>query len=241
MTSRSCRDGFLLVSLVVGCVAIHACKEASGVAAPEKGEWNIHVVIHPYDEFLRPDSLAVPVSLVLQGKDRVLHALVPAGTTTYVFEELPIQKYILNASASGYFPSQSNSYSYNGQITIDAYLHSLPSLLSRIDSIQCNVRTEIPRVFVRILAAQTLPAGGSRWFDVYFCSKQTVSPRYGDFEYLMQVSQTPGTSEITTEDLYRELHATGFQKGTTVYVTARIEIPGGEDTNSIVVSSFVMP
>jgi hypothetical protein len=136
-------------------------------------------------------------------------------------------------------------------------LYPYPSPMAKIDSIQFLLNTVVPQVRVRLYTAQTIPPGGGRSAVIFAGLGTDVSSRYGTYIFTLNwVSQPAGTSQILTDDFYRDLHHAGAASGARIYVTARLtsgvttrsqdpstglSIFSDLEENTRVVSSFIMP
>jgi hypothetical protein len=244
--------------LLLACTGLLGCNMSSNPETPLVGTWTARVSVTGHDEFGRATPLTGPIDIVFTGKDRTLHTVIPQGKSSCMFTDLPYQKYVATAQQAGFYPALASS----GDNDYDSLLVSLdlfphPSLAAKVDSIQYLLNTVVPQVRLRLYTAQTLPTGGERSAIIFAGLGADVSSRYGTYVFTLNgVVQTPGTSQILTDDFYRELHKAGITGGTRVYLTARLttgattsyadqstglSIFNNIEENTHVVTSFIMP
>jgi hypothetical protein len=246
------------VWLLLACAGLLGCNMSSNPESPPVGTWAARVSVTGHDEFVRATPLTGPIDIVFTGKDRTLHTVIPQGKSSCVFSDLPYQKYVATAQQAGFYPALASS----GDNDYDSLLVSLdlfpyPSPTTRVDSIQCLLNTIVPQVRLHLYTAQTLPTGGERSAIIFAGLGADVSSRYGTYVFTLDgVIQSQGTSQILTDDFYRQLHQAGVTSGTRVYVTARLttgattsyqdqktgmSIFSNIEENTHAVVSFVMP
>jgi hypothetical protein len=246
------------VGVLLACVGLLGCNVSSNPEAPPSGTWAARVSVAGHDEFNRAIPSMGPTEIVLTAKDRTLHAIIPQGKSSCIFTDLPYQRYVATGQQEGFYPAlaSSSDIGYDSLVVaLDLFPH--PSLAAKVDSIQYLLNTVVPRVRLRLYTAQTLPAGGERSAIIFAGMGADVSSRYGTYVFTLNgVVQTPGTSQILTDDFYRELHQAGITSGTRVYLTARLttgattsyadqstglSIFNNIEENTRVVTSFIMP
>jgi hypothetical protein len=246
------------LALLLVCIGLCGCNTSSNPESPPGGTWAARVFVTGHDEFGRAISLTGPTDIVLTGNDRILHATIPQGKSSCVFTDLPYQKYVATAQHAGFYPALASSGDNDyDSLVVALDLFPYPSSMARIDSIQCLLNTIVPQVRLRLFTAQTLAAGGQRSAIIFAGLGTDVSSRYGTYVFTVnEIAQTPGTSQILTDDLYRQLHQAGVTSGTRVYVTARLttgatksygdqatglSIFSNIEENTHAVVSFIMP
>ncbi len=214
----------LIFVLAATCVA---CTDENNPESPQNGDWNLTLSVSFFDEFNRRETAQVEADVVLVAKDRTLHANIPAGRTSCTFNNLPLQTYVANVEASGYYPASARFSSFDyGFLTGSVGLYRLPSSMMRIDSVACTIATVVPQVHVVFYTAQDLPLDGSRSVILFAGLRKDVGPRFGNHVFAVDyLNQVPGASVIQTDDLFRSLRAAGFASGMRVYVTGRIRSP----------------
>jgi hypothetical protein len=236
-----------------------ACKEST-VNAPT-GDWTVRVSVTAYDEFNLVIPLVGSTDVVLSGGNWTVRGVVPQGKSSCTFSNLPSEvRYYATIQKEGYYPT-TVPYLVGGlrqdSVFMNVGLYPYPSPMAKIDSIQFLLNTVVPQVRVRLYTAQTIPPGGGRSAIIFAGPGTDVSSRYGTYIFTLNwVSQPAGTSQILTDDFYRQLHYAGVPSGTRVYVTARLtsgattrsqdsatglSIFDNLEDNTHVVSSFIMP
>jgi hypothetical protein len=255
---KPCLRIFFLASTAF-LLQFSACKES--VLEPPAGNWTVRVSVTAYDEF----NLAVPLNgstdVVLTASEWTRRGVVPPGKSSCTFANLPSeQSYSASVQKEGFY-SATVRYPVGSvsddSVFINVGLYPYPSPMARIDSIQFLLNTIVPQVRVRLYTAQTIPAGGGRSAIIFAGLGSNVSPRYGTYIFTLNwVSQSAGTSQILSDDFYRELHHAGAASGARVYITARLtsgatirstdpttglSIFDNLEENTHVVSSFIMP
>ena len=249
----------LFVAFILLLLGIPSCKD-NGVS-PLSGEWTVTITLASHDEFDRDIPLTGSNDVALTVGDQTLHAIIPQGQSSCSFTNLPKEEYYyVLVQKEGFFPA--NVRHPLGSVRSDTIiilidLYQLPSPQARVDSIQCFRNTVVPQVWVRLFTGQTLPSGGYRTAVVFAGLGADVSARYGTYVFtLYWVDQAQGSSEILSDDFYRQLHYAGVASGTRVYVTARLTtgatfmtqdkatgvmIFSNLEENTHAVSSFIMP
>ena len=244
--------------MMLVCIGLCGCNVSSNPESPPGGSWIAQISVSAHDEFGRAIPLTGSTDIVLTAKDRTLHTVITQGKSSCAFTDLPYQKYVATAQQAGYYPAWATS----SDISYDSLLVALdlfpyPSPMARIDSIQCTLNTTVPQARIRLYTAQTLPVDGERSAIIFMGPGTDVSSRYGTYVFTMDwIAQTPGTSQILSDDFYRQLHHTGVVTGTRVYVTARLttgattayqdqvtglSIFSNLEENTHVLASFIMP
>ena len=238
---------------------LSACKTA--VLEPAAGDWTVQVSVTAYDEF----NLAVPLTgatdVVLSAGSWKIRGPIPQGKTSCTFGNLPRENiYYATVEHAGCYsvpvPYVVGSL-HQDSVFMNVGLYPYPSPLVRIDSIQFLLNAIVPQVRVRLYTAQTIPPGGGRSAIVFAGLGTDVSARFGTYIFTVNwVSQSAGTSQILTDDFYRQLHYAGVPSGTRVYVTARLtsgattrsqdpatglSIFSNLEENTKVASSFITP
>jgi hypothetical protein len=249
---------FFLVSTVL-LLQFSACKES--VLEPPTGNRTVRVSVAAFDEFNLVVPLTGSTDVVLTAGNWKISGVVPPGKSSCTFSNLPSEVgYYATIQKEGYYPTTIHypvNSAHQDSVFMNVGLYPYPSPMAKIDSIQFLLNTVVPQVRVRLYTAQTIPAGGGRSAIVFAGLGTDVSSRYGTYIYTMNwVSQSAGTSQILTDDFYRELHHAGAASGARVYVTARLtsgatirsqdqatglSIFSNLEENTRIVSSFIMP
>jgi hypothetical protein len=249
---------FSLVSTFV-LLQFLACKESA--VGPPAGDWTVQVSVTAHDEFNLVILLVGPTDVVLSAGDWQVRGVIPPGKSSCTFSNLPSEvRYYATIQKAGYYPTTVPwpvGYSTQDSVFMNVGLYSRLSPMAKIDSIQFLLNTVVPQVRVRLFTAQTIPPGGGRSAIIFAGLGTDVSSRYGTYMFTLNgVYQSAGTSQILTDDFYRELHHAGAASGTRVYVTARLtsgatttsqdeatglSIFSNLEENTRVVSSFIMP
>ncbi|MCX6144964.1 MAG: hypothetical protein NTZ35_17300 [Ignavibacteriales bacterium] len=247
------------IALAGSLLLLSACKES--VLETPAGGWTVRVSVAAYDEFNLVVPLTGPTDVVLTAGDRAFRGVIPLGKSSCTFGNLPSEDiYYATVQKEGYYPATVPyvvGSMHQDSVFMNVGLYPYPSPMVKINSIRFLVNTVVPQVRVRLYTAQTIPAGGGRSAIVFVGLGTDVSSRYGTYIYTMNwVSQAVGTSQILTDDFYRELHHAGAASGARVYVTARLtsgattrfsdqatglSIFGNLEENTRIVSSFIMP
>jgi hypothetical protein len=239
------------------------CKNLTNTVSPETGDWTVKVDVALYDEFNMPVPASGAIDLTLTAKDRTLHTVLENGQTTHSFGELPYQQYLVTVRKDGYFLCQQSSPMVDsyGLVTYRAQMYALPGPMTRIDSIQYELNTTVPRVYLKLFTPQALPYGGWRGAVIFAGLTPGVSARYGTYIATIGLSQSAGTSYFLpsyfqTANVYDTLRAAGIAPGVIVYLTARVLTNGAIssrdeatgltlysnlETNSTTITSFTMP
>jgi hypothetical protein len=236
-----------------------ACKESA--LEPPTGDWTVRVSVAAYDEF----NLVVPptgaTDVVLTAGNWKIRGVIPPGKSSCTFSDLPSEDgYYATIQKEGYYPTTVHypvGSLRQDSVFMNVGLYPYPSPMVRIDSIRFLLNTTVPQIFLRLYTAQTIPPGGGRSAIIFAGLGTDVSTRYGTYIFTVNwVSQSAGTSQILTDDFYRQLHYAGVASGTRVYVTARLtsgattrsqdpatglSIFSNLEENTRVVSSFIMP
>lgn len=225
----------------------------------ETGDWTLAIGVYHRDEFFRPLPAFGNSTIKLVANDRSVHYIIPSGDSLLALNNVPYQQYIASVEKAGYFPgAEVSTFSFVYKtISLPIYLFSLPSEKTRIDSIKCYPNTVSPQVRIRFYTAQRVPVDGTRSAVLFFALGHYVSSTLGTYiNSIDGIIQIPGSSEILTEDIYRQLYAAGIPSGTLVYVTGRIKtgatvsridnttgltIYDNLEENTKAVASFIMP
>jgi hypothetical protein len=228
---------------------------------PPTGDWTVQVSVTVYDEFNLVVPLPGPTDVVLSGGNWTVRGVIPPGKSSCTFSNLPSEvRYYATIQKEGYYPT-TVPYPVGSlrqdSVFMNVGLYPYPSPMAKIDSIQFLLNTVVPQVRVRLYTAQTIPPGGGRSAVIFAGLGTDVSSRYGTYIFTLNwVSQPAGTSQILTDDFYRDLHHAGAASGARIYVTARLtsgvttrsqdpstglSIFSDLEENTRVVSSFIMP
>jgi hypothetical protein len=191
-----------------------ACNEATVAPQSAVGDGTVRVTVFEYNEFFAAPPHSAPVSLTLKAADRVWQGIIPIGDSTFFFEYLPYQGYILVARREG-------AYTFENVTTVGTqglgaedwvFLHQLPPPSYRIDSIQFSAGV------LRLVTADPSPPATLREIVVFTGPSPAVSPRLGTYTKDFYAIEMPGSREAFVKF--------GPQTGSRVYVTARLMTGG---------------
>ncbi len=239
---------FILAALLA---AFTSCRESNNPATPVAGDNSLEVLVKAFGEFHEPVSFRGDVKLTLVGAGVHLTVSIPNEESTYVFEGLPSQAYIVHGESDGFYPSDAVGGSTQGWYT-GMSLFLVPSLDFQVDSIQNIIGSNSIRT--RIVVAQPIPPNGYFGTAIFYGLTPEVGP--APEAHFLDYSTNPGYGDHSVSS-YLYPYDFKLPSGTRIYVTARLTTGATQsfridsnwyhrvftnlESNTKIVTSFVLP